>query len=337
MMSGGGSAVGALVLAALVSATSCVAWMRFATARRLVDVPGGRRVHTQVTPRGGGIGIALAMVIASAGFALTQAGDAYPGWSACAGIALFALIGFIDDLQPLPAAPKLTLQFAAALAMVWPLQLFPTMPAVVVVAAATIATVFMVNVWNFMDGSHGLVTVQGLLIAIALALLPGQIDGLRVLAAALAGACLGFLPFNFPQARVFLGDVGSHALAAAVLALLLLALHYRVIGAAQALLLSSVLLVDAGITLLRRAGAGRVLWQAHREHLYQFAVRRGRAPWQVCLVYGAVCLVAIAIALIAGGQGTATQWVLAATWFIVLAVAHGLARAQLLRRRGVPA
>jgi UDP-N-acetylmuramyl pentapeptide phosphotransferase/UDP-N-acetylglucosamine-1-phosphate transferase len=124
----------------------------------------------------------------------------------------------------------------------------------------------------------------------------------RLFAFALAGACAGFLPLNLPKARVFLGDVGSHVLGAAVFGLMLLAWRSGTIDVLQALLLGTVLLLDSGYTLLRRLLGGRKFWRAHRDHLYQYAVRRGHSHVRVCLSYAAGTVISIALALSANGS-----------------------------------
>ena len=165
--------------------------------------------------------------------------------------------------MPIPVLAKFVLQFVAAAVMIvattqgWGLGWVAALGLIV-------ACCYVVNIWNFMDGSNGLIAVQSLLIALAIGFWPGQPAELRLCAFALAGACAGFLPFNLPGARVFLGDVGSHALGAAVFGLLLLAWRAGTISLVQSLLLSSVVLMDSGYTLARRALAGRPVWRAHR-------------------------------------------------------------------------
>lgn len=325
---------GILPVAALLSAVACLAWLRFARSQRLLDLPGGRRVHSRATPRGGGIGIALVMVAVFVGLGLASAAPAASLWSClAAGTALLAMMGLADDLRPLSPLAKFAVQLLAVAVMLWPLQVLPAESLAGHWLLLLPAVILWVNIWNFMDGSHGLVAVQALLIALAVCLLPGQTPALRLAALALAGACIGFLPFNLPEARLFLGDVGSHALAAAVIGLLLTSVHYRTLSLPEALMLSSVLLVDALSTLARRLFAGKKLWRAHREHLYQFAVRRGFAPWRVCLGYGVLTVIAILIVFAcrqAGDGGVPAYGV--AGWGLVLALGHAMVRRRLLDR-----
>jgi UDP-N-acetylmuramyl pentapeptide phosphotransferase/UDP-N-acetylglucosamine-1-phosphate transferase len=334
----GAALAGTFAGALIVSACACFAWLRLASHRGLLDQPGGRRVHTQATPRGGGVGIALVMIVVFSGLALLG-GSASGLWAGAAGAtAVLAAMGLVDDLSPLGAVAKFCAQLLAVIALMAPLGTDWSRGMVWLVPVAMLAVILWINVWNFMDGSHGLVAVQALLLALVLWLLPGQLPEIRVAALALAGACLGFLPFNLPDARVFLGDVGSHALAAAVIALMLLSVRYRTLSLPEVAMLSSVLWVDALVTLCRRTLAGKKLWRAHREHLYQFAVRRGFAPWRVCAAYAFVTAL-VAIGVIASHDWPAAdQARLALVWITALVVGHGLVRRRLLDRpRRVPA
>jgi len=285
-------------LAAATSSVVTMGWIRLARAGQIEDAPGRRRLHASPTPRGGGVAIALVLLLCLAWISQGAAGSQGVDGLA-AGVALFALLGLLDDLYPVPVVGKFLLQLGSAAVMIlamtqgWALGWLAAICLVV-------ACCYVVNIWNFMDGSNGLIAVQALLISLATALWPGQPHALRLGAFALAGACLGFLPFNFPKARVFLGDVGSHALGAAVFGLLLLAWRAETISLGQSLLMGSVLLLDSGYTLGRRALVGRPVWRAHREHLYQIAVRRGHSHARVCLFYAAATCFAIALAFLAG-------------------------------------
>ena len=203
-------AVGALGLAA-GGTTWAIAYAR---RRGMLDHPGERRSHALATPRGGGIGIAVALLMAMAGLGCWRAG---PAWSSMgAGLLLVAAAGWWDDHRPLPIAVRLGAHVAAALALAWGLHLQGAgLPAVL---AALVLVPVLVNAWNFMDGIDALAVSQALLSAIGLACMLG--GAWQVLCVVLAAACLGFLPFNLPPARIFLGDVGSGALGYAMAMLL---------------------------------------------------------------------------------------------------------------------
>jgi UDP-N-acetylmuramyl pentapeptide phosphotransferase/UDP-N-acetylglucosamine-1-phosphate transferase len=322
-----------LALATLVSAAFTFVWIALARRRRILDLPGGRRLHDRATPRGGGVAITLVFLSTSVAMALS--GESSPDWLFfSASVAVFAGIGFVDDLRHLAAPSKLAWQSLAAVVMAlgffaWPLSLADGLCFGSVVLAITC----VVNAWNFMDGSDGLIAVQAGLIAAVLALWPEQDERVRLFAAVLAAACLGFLPFNLPRARVFLGDVGSHALGAATTALLLAALHDGTLRLAQALLLVSAVLFDSGLTLMRRACAGRTLWRAHREHLYQWAVRCGHSRWAVCIAYALWTLGAASLAWYLRAASAAVAWLALSALFAMALLLYVSLRRRWLRHR----
>lgn len=304
------AATAGAAVAATASAALTAAWIVLARRRDLVDAPGARRLHSAPTPRGGGIGIAVVSVLV---FALWSG-----SWALAAGVALFAFVGLADDLWALHAAPKLGLQLLAAalVASGSGLSYWPAWA----VAAVTLA--YLVNAFNFMDGSNGLLALQGLVLAVAIAAWPGQYEGFALAGWALAGACLGFLPFNLPRARVFLGDVGSHAIGAAVGTLLLVSCVYGTLPVAAALLMLTPVLVDTVLTLARRALAGKPVWRAHREHLYQYAARSGHSHLAVALAYAGWTVASVGMALVALTlRSSSVMWAL----FIVNVLGGGAA------------
>ena len=290
-----------LALAAgLVSFVVSLLWRRFALRRALLDAPGERRLHAAPTPRGGGIGIAL-VLLSGAGL-MGQGGPAFAlGLLFCAGV------GLVDDLRPLRALPKLLLQSAGALppALAWPL-LPEWLGGPGAVFAAWLLVLGLVNVWNFMDGSNGMAAGQALLVAAALAALAGLAPGPGLVSLVLAAACLGFLPLNLPRARLFMGDVGSHALGYAVAVLGLAVLAGDAASGWQLLLLPSAFLVDASLTVLGRMRRRQRFWLAHREHLYQRAVAHGWSHVGIGAAYAAWTVAAGALAL--GLAGAPAAW-----------------------------
>lgn len=317
---------GTTVATAALAASFLLAegWRRFALRRGHLDLPGERRLHQQPTPRGGGIGIALVLLAGA-----PWLGGGWPGFAA--GLALCAGGGLLDDLRPLRPLAKLALQAAGALclALAWPL-LPGVLPPVPGVALAALLVLSMVNIWNFMDGSNGLAASQAIVAALAMAWL-GPSPAALLLATLLAAACLGFLPLNFPRARLFLGDVGSHALGFGLAAIALQAVPAAGEGAWLLWLPASAMLLDAGLTLLSRARRREVLWQAHREHLYQRAVAAGWSHAGVCGLYLAWALGAGALALAFAGRPLA--WMIGAAIFTALV---GIMLHRSLSRRWPP-
>ncbi|MFT3806144.1 hypothetical protein [Arenimonas sp.] len=248
--------------------------------------------------------------------------------AALLSVLAFASIGVWDDLRSPSAVAKLLLQCLAALPLAlglregWPVEAWLALPLL------AMGCLLYVNLWNFMDGINGLVAMQSLLIAAAMACWPGGDPGLAWAAACLAGACLGFLPFNLPMARVFLGDAGSYLLGAAIFVGLALSVRTGKFSAPQAFVLCSGILFDGGFTLLQRAMRGRNLWRAHREHLYQYAVRQGRSHASVSLMYVAWTLLAMALAWAMQPLPVPQQWAIV----LVLGVTSWAAQVSIRKR-----
>ena len=236
----------------------------------VVDVPNHRSSHSVPTPRGGGLacltGVAVALVVA-------QLLSHRVPWVLIGGAVVLAAVGFADDHGGLSAIPRLATQVAVGAVMGhsvgggwWFLVAMLVVPV-------------SVNGINFMDGINGITSLNigawGLT-----ALVVGSSNslvGLQVIGAVTAGAALGFLPWNAPNAKLFLGDVGSYLLGGLVAAGILL-------GAAQGapipLLLAPLLLyvVDTGTVLVKRFTRGDALFEAHREHVYQRLVSNAGLP-----------------------------------------------------------
>ncbi len=258
---------------------------RYALAR-----PNERSSHSVPTPQGAGIAVIVALCATSALFQVLwfkeYSSELNIVISACA---ILAITGLIDDLKPLAAIPRLFIQTIAVTAVViWGTPLTADnriLPALISVEIEMIllilAGVWSVNLTNFMDGLDHMSVVELVPVGLGCALLLAFADQgtSYLLALSLAGAMLGFAPFNRHPARVFLGDVGSLPLGLIMFYLLLtLALKGQWLAA---LILPLYYLIDATITLLRRMIKGERIWQAHRTHFYQQATDNGFTPQQV--------------------------------------------------------
>ena len=245
---------------------------RYALRAALFDHPGERRSHAVATPRGGGIAIVAAVATVLVALCMNGPGQRAVFAPVLAGLALVAGIGWWDDHRPLAPAPRLLVHAAAAALLAWALH---AAGASAVVAGSGFAlALVLVNVWNFMDGIDGLAGSQAMVAAAAYALFAGTTP-VAWLGVALAAACAGFLPFNLPRARIFLGDVGSGALGYLLAALAALCLQAG--GWRNAPLLALPLLafgVDASLTLARRLLRGERWWEPHVQHAYQAQARR---------------------------------------------------------------
>jgi UDP-N-acetylmuramyl pentapeptide phosphotransferase/UDP-N-acetylglucosamine-1-phosphate transferase len=255
---------------------------RYALAR-----PNARSSHVMPTPQGGGIAVMIATAIAAAlaeWLGMPQGDHAIP--IVIAAACCLAAVGMIDDLRPIPVVPRLVLQLAAVtlLFTVLPSQLriLEALPIALERASLVLALLWFINLVNFMDGLDWMTVAEMLPITVTLATLAflgkAPSDVLPI-ALALAGALLGFAPFNRPVARLFLGDVGSLPLGLLTgWCLIELALHGHL---AAALLLPLYYLADATITLFRRLLNRERFWDAHRSHFYQRATDNGFSVRQV--------------------------------------------------------
>ena len=285
--------------------------VRAMIAVRVMDTPAARRAHTRPTPKGGGVGIVAAFLFGSlllyryAAFA--RLADEY-FLGVIAASAAIALVAFLDDLYDWPFSVKLGVQLLAALTAVGSglyihdLNLpfaGPVAVGWIGVPVTVVWLLFTTNAVNFIDGLNGLASGVTLIACGFLALIAiGHGGAFCYAACGLLGAgILGFLPFNFPRARIFMGDVGSQFCGFMIAVLGVVASRFD--GVALSFLLVPMLLsgvlFDVAFTLVCRALAGERLTQAHRGHLYQVAHRSGVPPVAVTLihwgfaVFGGVC------------------------------------------------
>lgn len=289
-------------------ASFLIAWLAvrfsisYALARGMLDLPGQRRSHLIATPRGGGIGLVLAVMICWPG-ALLAFSPEQPHLLIAAvslGLLAVALIGWWDDRHTLSVLPRLLVQILATAlvgaAMVasgvnwaWFVVLIP-------------AGLWSINLHNFMDGIDGLLAQQGMFVFAGLGIVALFVDqgSLATGAGVIALACLGFWVFNRAPARIFMGDVGSASLGFLVFANVVMLWRVDSYLLWPAALLCSAFVTDASLTLVSRMLAGRRWYSPHREHLYQWLVRRGFTHRQVARRYtGFNMLAAAPMALLA--------------------------------------
>jgi Fuc2NAc and GlcNAc transferase len=285
----------------------------YAIAHRLLDVPNARSSHHVSTPRGGGAAIVLATSLALAW--LSWSGGLGMPVGVLVASVLVATVGFVDDHRPLPATVRLVGHFTAAALAVASLGGAPPLtlsghvvtlgPAGDVVAALFV--VWLLNLTNVKDGIDGITGSQVLTVCAvgaALYFLVAPGSGRWREPAVLAGAAAGFLVWNWPPARIFMGDVGS-----GYIGFLVAVLSLRAASVAPALgwswlILSGVFIVDATTTLLRRAARGERLFEAHRSHAYQHLALAWGSHRAVTLVVVGINTIWLApLALL-----VATQW-----------------------------
>jgi UDP-N-acetylmuramyl pentapeptide phosphotransferase/UDP-N-acetylglucosamine-1-phosphate transferase len=300
---------------------------RVALHHGVLDHPTHRSSHVVATPRGGGLGLLLA-ALGLWGWQAIRASAALP-IALLVGAAIVATVGWIDDRRGLGVRIRLAAHGIAALAVgVGAANGIGPMPvAIAVFAWWTLWTVSSINLVNFMDGINGLVASQIAVFAVSLALFPAPSDAVPYYAIVVAAACIGFLPWNFPHARIFLGDVGSGGLGFLVPALALLALQSHDVDFVRAHLPLIPLYSDATLTILRRWRNGERLTDAHRTHLYQRLANGGMGHTAVTLMYTCAAIFG-ALAAHLGHASWLSPWTLG---YVTAVIAVGL----LLHRRAV--
>lgn len=294
---------------ALVSALVVTAMI----AARIMDTPNARKAHARPTPKGGGVGIVVAFMLGISvlyGYAeFARLAEPYFRGVILAACVI-ALVSFLDDLRDWPFRVKLAAQALAAMAAIGSgLYLrslhLPFAGDVAIGWLGVPITVawmlFVTNAMNFIDGLNGLAAGTALVACLFLAGVAAGQGGWFVYFAALllaAGLC-GFLPFNFPRARIFMGDVGSQFCGFILAVLGVAAARFDAVEMSFLLVpcLLNGVLFDVAFTLARRARAGERLTQAHRGHLYQVVQRSGvdarivaLAHWCFAGLGGLVCI-----------------------------------------------
>ena len=262
------------------------------------------------------------------------------GWALTGGGLALALTGLLDDHFRLPVRVRLLIHFAAAGWALWQLDGMGPLNLGWIVwdwgwlgqLVALVGLVWMINLYNFMDGIDGIAGVEAICVSGSGALLMSWKDlpTLASLAMVLAAASAGFLIWNWPPARIFMGDAGSGFLGFVFGVLAISSAKERSWLLWPWLILLSVFIVDSMLTLARRLIAGARWYEAHRSHAYQHGARRHRSHLKVTLAVAAINVVWLFP--LAWG---ASVWPTAGPFFVVIAVTPLVYTAlQLSRRTG---
>ena len=283
--------------AAFTSAIATELYRRVALRRGLIDQPNERSSHTVPTPRGGGVAIVLASLAGFAGLWIAGFLSGAALAALVAGGVPVAAVGLIDDRRPVPARVRLTVHFAAALLALLILNHasgaldLRSSAGLAVFIVLLVGTVWSVNLFNFMDGIDGIAAAEAAFIALAgggLAVLAGGSADSAAAALVFGGAVTGFLVWNWPPARIFMGDVGSGYLGLAVALFTVVAAVHRPTDFYAWLILSACFVADSMVTLITRFFRGETVSVAHRSHAYQRLSRHWRSHRRVTLAF--VCI-----------------------------------------------
>ena len=318
-----------VLVAALWLMKPVLAWLR---RRAILDRPVERSSHRVPVPRGGGLVVVPAVLVAWLMLALLGAPPRGTVTIALAAAALAAL-SWRDDVAGLPITLRLGAHAAAVavgLAALPPVVFQGLLPPFVDRAAAGLLWLWFLNAYNFMDGIDGITGVETAAIGLGIALVAvtrSAASDASIAALALAAGGLGFLRWNWHPAQIFMGDVGSIALGyLGGFLLLTLAAHGLW---APAIILPLYYIADAGITMAHRALAGERFWEAHRRHFYQRALAPDDDHAAVARIIIAGDMLLVALAILAATH----PWpALAAAAVVVAAVLAIMAR----RARNMP-
>lgn len=289
------SALGAFAISLLLTG----AIRQLALAHGMLDVPNERSSHVMPTPRGGGVAIVIGSSIAV--IALAISGILTPAivTTLLVGGGAVAVVGFFDDRLGLSARVRFSVHLAAAAGtMYWMNGVPPIQVADHLISfgwlgygLGVLGIVWSLNLFNFMDGIDGIAASQAAFMTLAgaaIALATGAGGALPALAIAVGVACLAFLAWNWPPAKIFMGDAGSGYVGFVMAFLALQAGYDSPTGLFVWLILGGVFFIDATVTLARRLARRERVYQAHRSHAYQWLARRWGSHRRVTLLVVAV-------------------------------------------------
>lgn len=320
-----GTVLGAFLFA-LATTPLVIAALRWV---RLMDHPNERSSHTKATVRGAGWGVLFGTL---AGWLAPELLGPLRWWLPVTCVA-YGLIGFVDDLRSLPASIRFGLQIVVSSASLVVASAYDIIDApMVLLPVGVVLVVAYVNAFNFMDGVNA---ISGFQAAVAGGILAvGAIDAdaldVQIGALAIAGAALGFLPYNAVRARCFLGDVGSYFIGSWIAMLCIVAIDRGV----SVLTVASVMAIyaaDTAYTLVSRMRRGQKWWTPHREHVYQRLTDLGFSHVASASTVSAFTAAAGVVGIVASHAG-ATTFVIGVIAIVALCVAY-LSLPAVLRRR----
>jgi Fuc2NAc and GlcNAc transferase len=277
-----------VAVATLVSSTALTGVVvRLALRHGLLDIPNERSSHTVPTPRGGGVAIVISSAIALFFLSAIGALERTVVMALLGGGLAVAIVGFLDDRHRVSATVRLVVHAAAAVSALLVLGGLPPIQLGESVlhfgwggfVMATLGIVWVLNLFNFMDGIDGIAAAEAVFVVAGGALITGTsaADASSFNCAIVLGAaCLGFLWWNWPPAKIFMGDVGSGYLGYIIPVLAIASARDHPAALLSWLILGGVFFCDATVTLTRRLVRRESASQAHRSHAYQWLARR----WQ---------------------------------------------------------
>lgn len=298
-----------VLIAMLLTFSGALFIQRYAVLLGLIDVPNHRSSHVKPTPRGGGLAFASAYCLGL--FFLQYWLDLnLPGLSIFfAGCVLMVGVGIWDDIKPISAKCRFMAQFFAVAGLFLSLGYFPPIAigvyqigqSFIYQSVVLIAFIWLINLYNFMDGIDGIAVLEAIFIAVSGILLLGYFAPHAVtlpLFILLAACMLAFLPLNWAPARLFMGDVGSNFIGYLLVFLIFLTVQEHSLTVWSWLIILGYFIVDTSFTLVRRLVARQCFYHAHRSHAYQILSRHWKSHAKMChfvLLINVIWLLPLAI------------------------------------------
>jgi Fuc2NAc and GlcNAc transferase len=302
-----------------ISALCSFIFLRFGRRWGLMDAPNERSSHSVVTPRGGGIGISLSFIAVCLFL--------YDEWVLAGTVGAVGFLGLLEDRFGFSSNLRLLAQVAISSVAV--LLIFGMPEGAMEILLDIFWIVFVVatmNMYNFMDGVDGIAGLTGVVgfgLAAIFSFSTSGDAGTAGLCIAVAFSCLGFLPFNFPRARLFMGDAGSLAIGA-IFALIVARFSTDLNTFLCMVMFIGLFFSDSLLTVIKRWRRGERLSVAHRAHLYQVMSNElGLPHWAVSLSYASVQLLTGSLSILFHGKGTLWMAAFAGIYLIVFTVVYG--------------
>lgn len=271
----------------------------YALKKNIIDNPNERSSHSVPTPRGGGVAVVCSYLLALTVLIYSQQLTLHVGLTLIAAGFVIALLGFLDDHGHINSMLRLAIHFLVAISVVMSLGGFSEVTAFnglqlgfIANIIAVLFLVWLLNLYNFMDGINGIASVEAITTTVSMAILYAVLNtSLNSDILWLLAACIfGFLLWNFPKAKIFMGDACSGFLGLTLGILALIALKENLALFCAWIICLGVFVVDATYTLIKRVVNGYKMYDAHRSHSYQILSRKWNSHTPVTLVVVAINL-----------------------------------------------
>jgi len=264
---------------------------------QLLDIPNERSMHSNPTVRGAGL-IFISLSIIAMPFICYFTNTPLLAQSVfIASVTILASVSFFDDLLNLSSKFRFLIHFCLAAIIVMfinpnvvDLGWFSLSNKYMLFSFTVLTVVWAINHFNFMDGLDGFCAIQAIFLFTAYAIFFNITDGIvyQEFCLVLISCLMGFLIFNFPPAKVFMGDVGSATLGFITISLALLAQNLYDIPLLYWFILNSIFLVDSSLTLIRRVAQGEKWYEPHKTHAYQ-RLKQSGIQTSTILIYQTIC------------------------------------------------